>query len=291
MCIHPFIFNGLECQCSEGYLLDDNSCVNILFQLKLLNQSDIYLEQQLMTNVSEIKQQQILYYQQSEDNLQRNTSNLQVIIAEQYSKLNEQIDSLSQFSNYATQQFDNVQNDIQKVNNSLTQQIQLSNSQLQQQITALNTSVKQQFDTQKQQIVSANQNIVNVNSQLTASISSVNSYLQNQIDVTKNDVRNVQSSITGINGLINNINNVNSVQSADITALKAQSGSNMNGAFWCKMMGTLNYVYSEIQGYCTSLKLCCHSNYLGIYLTCFTNSQNYGTRTYPMAECGSYITV
>ncbi|CAL6067976.1 Hypothetical_protein [Hexamita inflata] len=97
-----------------------------------------------------------------------------------------------------------------------------------------------------------------MNNVLSTTITQV-SNLQTQLDGTKSDVKTVQNQITGINGLINNINNVNAVQSADINTLKAQSGQNMNGAFWCMIEQLNNIVYHRypFTGYCTNLKRCC----------------------------------
>ncbi|CAL6094286.1 Hypothetical_protein [Hexamita inflata] len=96
MCIEPFNFNGLDCECSFGYLLDGNECVDILFLLKYLNQTDNQLERQLMNNVTQLNQQLMQSWQQAEENLKRNTSNLQNIIMQQNIQIQKQIDSVNQ---------------------------------------------------------------------------------------------------------------------------------------------------------------------------------------------------
>ncbi|CAL6031322.1 Hypothetical_protein [Hexamita inflata] len=177
-----------------------------------------------------------------------------------------------------------MQNDIQRVNNSLSQQMNQLNTQQQQQLSSVNSSLKQQLDTQKQQLISANQAITSTNNVLSTTVSQV-SNLQTQIDGTKSDVRTVQNQLTGINGLINNITNVNAVQSADINALKAQTGQNMDGSFWCIMLK--NYLKTnKITGYCTNLKMCC-INQANQSKTCL----NGGTQTFSETECGTFVVV
>ncbi|CAL6083127.1 Hypothetical_protein [Hexamita inflata] len=229
------------------------------------------------------------------ENLQRNSTNLQGIITLQGNQLNQLItnvnQSLQQHIDNTTLLFNNVQINIQKVNNSLTQQLQQSSVQLLDTITAVNTTLKQHIEAQKQQLQATNQNMQNLNSAQTATINSVNSNLQNQIDGTKNDVRNVQSSIAGLNGQINNINQVNSVQSDDIQALKSQTGSNMNGAVWCGMYKTTQPSGSnflKIQGYCSSSKLCCwnHPNY-GHLKLCMV--QIAIIDVYTNDQCGTFV--
>ncbi|CAL6066789.1 Hypothetical_protein [Hexamita inflata] len=266
-------------------------------QLKLLNQSDIYLEQQLLNNASEINCKLILYQQQAENNLQRNSTNLQGIITLQGNQLKQLItnvnQSLQQHIDNTTLLFNTVQINIQKVNNSLTQQLQQSSAQLLDTIITVNTSLEQQIDAQKQQLLTTNQNMQNLNNAQTATINSVNSHLQNQIDVTKNDVRNIQSSIGGLNGQVNNINYVNAVQNAEIQALKSQTSQNMNGAFWCYLFKTTNgggMYKNQQQGYCTSMRLCCitHPNYGHLKMcTNLVSSENY--IIIPNEQCGEFV--
>ncbi|CAL6000367.1 Hypothetical_protein [Hexamita inflata] len=190
------------------------------------------------------------------------------MIAQQAVQLVQQIQEVNQSLQShvynTTLSFNIAQINIQKVNNSLNQQLQQQSAQLLQTIIVVNTSLKQQLDVQKQQIISTNQTMYDMKNAQAAYVNSVNYNLQNQIDSTKNDVRNVQSSISGINGLINNIHNINAVQNADIQALKSQSGQDtqqmIDGAFWCSIAKTLNTISSfnlNIQGYCANLQLCC----------------------------------
>ncbi|CAL6006075.1 Hypothetical_protein [Hexamita inflata] len=177
------------------------------------------------------------------------------------------------------------------------------NIQQQQQLASVNSSLKLQLETQKQQLINANQTITSMNNVLSTTITQV-SNLQTQIDVTKSDVKTVQNQITGINGLINNINNVNAAQTADINTLKAQSGQNMNGAFWCQMQRTYGYfnyydLNQKITGYCPNLKYCCYRT--NNYVTCnqatkviSQSSQNpyyyrYEAATFSNNQCGTFV--
>ncbi|CAL6000128.1 Hypothetical_protein [Hexamita inflata] len=166
------------------------------------------------------------------------------------------------------QQAQNISQYINDVNQSLLQYFDITKST----ITALNSSIEKQLETQKQQFSFINYNI-----------NSLNSSLQNQIDGTKYDIKNIQSSITGISGLINNINNVNAVQNTDIQALKTSTSQNKNGAFWCSMLKGINSSYSFIEGYCPNLKLCCKVN--GILKDC----QEGTNAKYTEAQCGTFI--
>ncbi|CAL6000357.1 Hypothetical_protein [Hexamita inflata] len=216
------------------------------------------------------------------------------MIAQQAVQLVQQIQEVNQSLQShvynTTLSFNIAQINIQKVNNSLNQQLQQQSAQLLQTIIVVNTSLKQQLDVQKQQIISTNQTMYDMKNAQAAYVNSVNYNLQNQIDSTKNDVRNVQSSISGINGLINNIHNINAVQNADIQALKSQSGQNRNGAFWCYMARTSVNLYNwgaYIQGFCPKLKQCCWNDNNQI-LCIFTPSNSVTIQTYTNAECGTF---
>ncbi|CAL6015662.1 Hypothetical_protein [Hexamita inflata] len=158
----------------------------------------------------------------------------------------------------------------------------------------MNTTFKLQLDSQKQQIISVNSTMYNMNSQLTTTLNQVNQYLQNQIDGAKNDIRTIQSQITGINGIINNINNVNAVQSADIQTLKNQQAPIMNGVFWCSMQKN---IYGQITGFCSNAKKCCYigrvffnNNYRKLCLT--TDSENNAIfQAVTDEQCGSFVNV
>ncbi|CAL6061090.1 Hypothetical_protein [Hexamita inflata] len=206
--------------------------------------------------------------------------------------------SLISLQSQSESQFSNLSNDIQRVNNSANQQLNILNNQLLQTITNLNTTFKQQLDSQKQQIISVNSTMYNMNNQLTTTLNQVNQYLQNQIDGAKNDIRTIQSSITGINGIINNINNVNAVQSADIQTLKNQQAPIMNGVFWCSMQKN---IYTQITGYCSNSKQCCYvgrvfSNYRKACLTSnIINTDTPSATAYYQYvsdnQCGTFINV
>ncbi|CAL6045137.1 Hypothetical_protein [Hexamita inflata] len=155
-----------------------------------------------------------------------------------------------------------MKDQVQKMNNTLNLQIQQTVVYLMQNITNLNQSNQLQFDTQKQQMNSISLNINNINSQLTSTINSINRNLQTQIDGIKNDMKNVQSSITGITGYINNINNINQIQNNDIQALKSKATSNLSGPLWCKIAKN-NEIIFQVSGYCPLMAQCCRpvSNY------------------------------
>ncbi|CAL6000385.1 Hypothetical_protein [Hexamita inflata] len=218
------------------------------------------------------------------------------MIAQQAVQLVQQIQEVNQSLQShvynTTLSFNIAQINIQKVNNSLNQQLQQYSAQLLQTIIVVNTSLKQQLDVQKQQIISTNQTMYDMKNAQAAYVNSVNYNLQNQIDSTKNDVRNVQSSISGINGLINNIHNINAVQNADIQALKSQSGQNRNGAFWCKMATRTMVLFQgnyNIQGFCPNLKKCCWND--NNQILCYTWLGQPTTQTYTNAECGTFVNI
>ncbi|CAL6112298.1 Hypothetical_protein [Hexamita inflata] len=296
MCIKPFIYNGRECECSYGYLIDGNVCVDVIHQLKALNQNDIYLENQLMNNISEIKQILIVKQQETENNLKHNTSNLENMITQSNSLLLQELDivknSVVLLDSNTTLRFSSLQDDLLKLNNQFNKQVLQTKEQLFQTIISLNTSQQVQFDTQKQQINTINQNISDITSiinQHFIAISQVNNKLQTQIDGTKSDVRNVQNSIIGINGLINNINNVNQIQNNEIQALKSQSVQNMNGVFWCKIAKLNGIIPQQMVGYCSNLNLCCQPGGYRSDYQCAQGMYTYASRI-TTDQCGTYYT-
>ncbi|CAL6032628.1 Hypothetical_protein [Hexamita inflata] len=72
-CEYPFIFNGYECICSQGYLLKETLCINILSKLTSL-------DQQIFNNISTLNL-----------NLQNNVSNISKYITE----IQQQISSIN----------------------------------------------------------------------------------------------------------------------------------------------------------------------------------------------------
>ncbi|CAL6090093.1 Hypothetical_protein [Hexamita inflata] len=74
-------------------------------------------------------------------------------------------------------------------------------------------------------------------------------------------MRNVQSSITGINGQISNINYINQIQNNDILTLRSQiRTSSWNGAVQCKVFKANNFVSELTTGFCSYLSRCCRPN-------------------------------
>ncbi|CAL6074301.1 Hypothetical_protein [Hexamita inflata] len=293
MCVLPFVFNDDSCFCIEGYLLDGNDCINVLDQLKYLKLSDYELEQHLINNVSAIQIQRNVDLQLLDDNLKRNTTNILTLISQFNSQLRTEIyninTSFASLANLTQVQFTQLKDEIQKVNNSAFTQIQQTSNQLQSALISLNSSTKQQFDVQNQLLLTTNQTLFNMNGQLSATVSQMNTNLQKQIDGTKNDVKIVQSQITGINAIINNINSVNAVQSQDIQALKNQQSSNMNGAFWCMMNAQTQTSQNQFSGYCSALKLCCASySYITQYKQCYIGNDS--TYWYTNSKCGTFQT-
>ncbi|CAL6115851.1 Hypothetical_protein [Hexamita inflata] len=291
MCVQPFVFNDDSCFCIEGNLLDGNDCINVLDQLKYLNLSDYELEQHLINNFSAIQIQRNVDLQLLDDNLKRNTTNILTLISQFNSQLRTEIQnintSFASLANLTQVQFTQLKDEIQKVNNSAFTQIQQTSNQLQSALISLNSSTKQQFDVQNQLFLTTNQTLFNMNGQLSATVSQMNTNLQKQIDGTKNDVKIVQSQITGINAIINNINSVNAVQSQDIQALKNQQSSNMNGAFWCMMNAQTQTSQNQFSGYCSALKLCCASySYNTQYKQCYIGNDS--TYWYTNSKCGTF---
>ncbi|CAL6032590.1 Hypothetical_protein [Hexamita inflata] len=235
MCIFPFVFHRNKCICSQNYLLDDNQCLNILDQLKYLNQSNLDLENKLINNISVIQQQRLKDLYKIDQDLQNNTKYIENIVSQYKNQLIIEIytvnKSLTSLANSTASKFIELRDDLQRVNNSMLTQIQLTTAQFQQKLISMNQTIQQQFEIQTQTTINVNQTMYNMNGQILAVANQINTNLQKQIDVTKSEVKTVQSSITGINAIINNINNVNAVQSADIQALKNQQNSNMTEPF------------------------------------------------------------
>ncbi|CAL5975866.1 Hypothetical_protein [Hexamita inflata] len=159
----------------------------------------------------------------------------------------------------------------------------------------MNATIKQQLDSQKQLILTQNNTMYNMNSQILATLNLINQQLQNQIDGNKNDIRTIQSSITGISGVINNITNVNAVQNNDIQTLKNQQGPVMNSVFWCSMQKGM---YSQVTGFCSNSKQCCYillapwnNQYQKRCLTSNSETGGYYYQYVSDSQCGTYIYV
>ncbi|CAL6069191.1 Hypothetical_protein [Hexamita inflata] len=247
------------------------------------------LEHHLTNNISNIQQQRMIDLQLLDEILQRNTTNILTALSQFNIQLKTEIQnentSLASSVNKTQEQFNQLKDELQGVNVSVFTLIQKTSNQLQQALISLNSSTKQQFDVQNQLLLTTNLTLFNMNGQLSATVNQMNTNLQKQIDGNKNDVKTVQSSITGINAILNNINSVNAIQSADIQSLKNQQSSNINGVFWCMMMAQYSQV-SAYNGYCTSLKLCC-TNVHPSFKQCSLNNSN---QIYSHSQCGTFLT-
>ncbi|CAL6052493.1 Hypothetical_protein [Hexamita inflata] len=139
----------------------------------------------------------------------------------------------------------------------------------------------------------------NINSTLTTTVNLTQLSviaLQNQINNISVIINTVQSSITGMSELIQNITNINAIQTAEITALKSQSGAASNGALYCKMSkrSILSGLFYNSDGYCTNLQLCCqiqwHSNSQRYLKRCFFTTPSQSVQAwYTDEDCGVYI--
>ncbi|CAL6093368.1 Hypothetical_protein [Hexamita inflata] len=289
MCIFPFIFNGLECECQQGFLIDGENCVDIVNHLKILAASDVSIEQNLVKNISEMNIQMIADIQLADSNLQRNTTNLKNLLDQQKYDLQIEIQSVNtqliQFQNITLDMYNKAKDQINQVNNSANALIQNTSAQLWQSLISMNTSLRQQLDSQLLLQTNMNQTMYSMHSSLTTTIIQGNNYLQKQINNSKQDISALQNQGVAIATQINNINKINIDQNADIQRLKTQASANWNNVMWCQM--AQRSINLELTGLCSNLNLCCFAS--SGKMKCLKSSYQSTYTSYSNGQCGQFI--
>ncbi|CAL5979109.1 Hypothetical_protein [Hexamita inflata] len=203
-CHYPFEFDGLNCICSKGYLLNTTHCVNIISQLDILedyiNNNINQTQQYIINNVSTLSQLVDLKIQQLDSYIKENATILSNNIVQVNQSLIQIITSVNTTILAVT---DKLQQDIQglnqdliSTNNIVNQKLQLFNTNQQ----AINASLNQvlvrldQLDQKlNQQITDLSEHKQQVITQLT-DINTVNQQQNTQITDLQNQVNSIQRS-------------------------------------------------------------------------------------------------
>ncbi|CAL6113100.1 Hypothetical_protein [Hexamita inflata] len=223
ICVLPFIYNGEYCECSQGYLLNSTSCINIIDQLSSI-------DQWLSGNVSilsNITAQNVEFTNQLniiEGYIVRNVSDLQQLIQLQSNALETHlIGNISSLNDKTNSQLTSIKQLMQDDKVKLFQQINLIGQQLDQRIQ------ENEF-TFNSRIQALNQSLITNTNDLTSNISSLNSTISNISIQIAASLITINDNFTNLNqNLINNMSEVNksvfglaNVTSANITQLNSQ---------------------------------------------------------------------
>ncbi|CAL6065372.1 Hypothetical_protein [Hexamita inflata] len=223
ICVLPFIYNGEYCECSQGYLLNSTSCINIIDQLSSI-------DQWLSGNVSilsNITAQNVEFTNQLniiEGYIVRNVSDLQQLIQLQSNALETHlIGNISSLNDKTNSQLTSIKQLMQDDKVKLFQQINLIGQQLDQRIQ------ENEF-TFNSRIQALNQSLITNTNDLTSNISSLNSTISNISTQIAASLITINDNFTNLNqNLINNMSEVNksvfglaNVTSANITQLNSQ---------------------------------------------------------------------
>ncbi|CAL6107226.1 Hypothetical_protein [Hexamita inflata] len=272
-CVNPFVYNGEECVCIDGYLLNGTICINIISTLtnldKYIFNNVSTLNINLQNNISNISNQLVAtkdylynyftsktndlwqFVNSTFDNINNKQNQFELVVSSNISQL--QIETQNLQSNLTTHKIinDQLRVDLQSLNSSfntqvlsLTTKLQNVNNSLQTQINtnlASLSSLSTQFNSFKL-------DAVNNNTQLNTQIQNIISTANSQKLVTDSLRADLTSSNNSLQTQINNINSVNNAQNADINMLKNRtSGLNLQ---------QICYILYN-QGVCSKYGRCC----------------------------------
>ncbi|CAL6084108.1 Hypothetical_protein [Hexamita inflata] len=173
-CVHPFIFNGVGCQCDNGYLLNGSMCVNVLDELFDL---DMELNQKISNLQDKITQDNII---------------IQEYIVGNYTQLHQY-----------------VQDSDLIIQSRIISNFSLQQQYLQNNYSTLENMIKNQFSNQ-QLVMMNNINILanNIVSSTNLLQSYINgNYSQQSTQITANYIlieKSIISNVTSLNNLISN---------------------------------------------------------------------------------------
>ncbi|CAL6081452.1 Hypothetical_protein [Hexamita inflata] len=190
LCVAPFMFDGEQCICSDGYMLNVSTCVDII--LTLTN-----IQQQLGdTQINEKVQAALVKLNQSIIDV-NNTLNANIAT----------ITNEIQQQNFLTDQniignTSQLQNSILTIIQQLDQNIVSNYSALISQLSATNMNVQNLLGTQK----ALNQSIIDQNTSFTNIIYSLSSSIQNTNTAVATNFSSVDSQFNLTNITINNQN-------------------------------------------------------------------------------------
>ncbi|CAL6094268.1 Conserved_hypothetical protein [Hexamita inflata] len=228
-CTHPFEFDGENCICETGFLLNGSICVDVVMELTelyiyadqmtqnnsmALLQQKSYLELQIQTNYSKLEQNMIqnitmvqqqtnALFNQSEQNLLQNTSNVVIMIQNNIAELNKRI-----FYNFS-QCEEYLKTNVSALNSHLINNISVVEHELAENTTQIYNFVQQQTNQLKTDVLLVNNTLKNTTQQLKNDIIEMNS----TINMLNNSLSNNEASVLSqINTLRYNISQLNLVQ-------------------------------------------------------------------------------
>ncbi|CAL6075192.1 Hypothetical_protein [Hexamita inflata] len=222
-CANPFVYNGEECVCIAGYLLNGTICINIISTLtnldKYIFNNASTLDNNLKNNISNLSNQLIAtkdflynYFTSKTNDLQQFVNNtfdninnkqyvFEQIVSSNISQLQIEIKNLQ--SNITMHKIisDQIRVDLQSLNSSFNTQIQSVTTKLQ----TVNNSLQTQIDTNlaalsslSTQFNSLKQDAVNNNSQQNTQIQNIISTANSQKLVTDS----LRADLTSLNQTI-----------------------------------------------------------------------------------------
>ncbi|CAL6016399.1 Hypothetical_protein [Hexamita inflata] len=225
LCVTPFAFDGEQCVCIEGYMLNGSACVDIILtltniqkslgdtqindkvqaELLKLNLSIIDINNTVNTNLAtianEIQQQNIL----TDQNIIGNTSQLQNSILTIIQQLDQNIASNSSVLVSALSVTKNNVQSLVNTSNSLNQSIIDQNTSFMNIINSLNTSIQNtntaivaNFSSIDSQFNQTNLSISNQNATILQMQNTIND-LQNQIIASSIDQESQDTEISNFN--------------------------------------------------------------------------------------------
>ncbi|CAL6090228.1 Hypothetical_protein [Hexamita inflata] len=190
MCVTPFEFNGERCVCSDGYMLNGSTCVDVMLTL---------------TNI-----QKSLGDTQINDKVQAALVKLNLSIIDINNTANANIASLAneiqQHNILADQNIigntSQLQNSILTIIQQLDQKIAFNNSVLISALSVTNNNVQNLVNTSK----SLNQSIINQNTSFTNIINSLNSSILNTNAAVSANFSSIDSQFNQTNTSLSNYN-------------------------------------------------------------------------------------
>ncbi|CAL6074868.1 Hypothetical_protein [Hexamita inflata] len=220
LCVTPFEFDGEQCVCSDGYMLNGSICVDVVLTLtniqKSIGNAQIYDKVQLNVSIidvnntvntnlvslaNEIQQQTIL----TDHNIIGNTSQLQNSILTIIQQLDQNIESNSSVLVSALTVTNNNVQSLVNTSKSLNQSIIDQNTSFTNIINSLNTSilntnaaVSANFSSIDTQFNSTNISLSNQNATILQMQNTIND-LQNQIIASRIDQESQETDISNFN--------------------------------------------------------------------------------------------
>ncbi|CAL5994004.1 Hypothetical_protein [Hexamita inflata] len=162
-CVYPFIYNGYDCICTPGYLLNATLCIHILSTLTNLDQN-------ILSNISTLDQ-----------NIQSNIQNIQNQLVTTkdylYNYFTNEIGNLSKYVNTTFDDIYNKHNQFELIASQNISSLQIQTNNLQSNITAHNI----------------------ITGQLRTDLQSVNYSLNNQIQSVSTNLQSINSSLLSQN--------------------------------------------------------------------------------------------